>query len=181
MTRFIIHIGQSKTGTTSLQSFLSENRKNLVKQGICYPDVRRGGMALHLLNHNSLADSLTGNGRYPGLSAEEYFEQFFHQAEQAGCDTILLSGESFFGGAPQPWDVPVGESFHSIYANKLKLLKSLLRGRECKVIAYLRRQDAWLESIISHVIRFEGVHSHAIYQSDEQMAETLSDRMDYAS
>ena len=38
-----------------------------------------------------------------------------------------------------------------------------------------------LESIISHVIRFEGVHSHAIYQSDKQMAETLSDRMDYAS
>ena len=34
--RVILHIGQTKTGTTAIQAFLKRNRKELEKQGICF-------------------------------------------------------------------------------------------------------------------------------------------------
>lgn len=37
MKTFTLHIGTEKTGTTTLQSFLSKNRDALSKQGIIYP------------------------------------------------------------------------------------------------------------------------------------------------
>ena len=78
--RFILHIGQSKTGTTSLQGVLAANRAKLTRQGILYPYVLVHGMGLNLPNHNSFADSLAGFIRYPGLQAEEYMVQFREQA-----------------------------------------------------------------------------------------------------
>ena len=36
-----LHIGTCKTGTTSIQKFLSDNKKELSKQGILYPDSMR--------------------------------------------------------------------------------------------------------------------------------------------
>src|SRR3989344_5912389 len=100
--QFILHIGQSKTGTTALQRFLSANRAGLVRRGILYPDVQLGGIRLNVLNHNPFADSLAGEVRHPHLSPEEYIKQFREQAVESNCHTILLSAESFFGGAPQP-------------------------------------------------------------------------------
>ena len=38
MKRLIVHIGWEKTGTTSLQAFMSKNAKNLEKSGIFYPN-----------------------------------------------------------------------------------------------------------------------------------------------
>ncbi len=37
----LIHMGRHKTGTTALQTFLSENRENLEKYGWCYPDLKK--------------------------------------------------------------------------------------------------------------------------------------------
>jgi len=100
--RVILHIGQSKTVTTALQSFLASNRASLVTAGILYPDVYRSGIPLNVLDHNSFAEALCGFRRFPALSAEEYFSQFLKQAKDKKCDTLLLSGESF-RGAPQIW------------------------------------------------------------------------------
>ncbi len=123
--RVILHIGQSKTGTTSLQSFLASNRASLAKAGVLYPDVYRGGIPLNVLEHNSFAESLCGFRRFPGFSAEEYFPQFLEQAQKQGCDTLLLSGESFWG-APQIWRLAEGVGFFETHATKLKNLKQLL-------------------------------------------------------
>ena len=43
MRKLYLHIGSGKTGTTSIQKFLSENRKLLSQQNFCYP----GGLANH--------------------------------------------------------------------------------------------------------------------------------------
>ena len=37
--KLILHIGQSKTGTSSLQALLSEERETLWDNGVLYPDV----------------------------------------------------------------------------------------------------------------------------------------------
>lgn len=45
-----LHIGLGKTGTTALQDFFGENRKQLKKHGICYPDLGTVANAHHLLS-----------------------------------------------------------------------------------------------------------------------------------
>ena len=46
----ILHIGLPKTGTTSLQAALSENRESLLRHGVVYPET-----------------GLNGNGKHKGL------------------------------------------------------------------------------------------------------------------
>lgn len=41
--RLVLHFGMPKTGTTSLQRFLAENRKQLENYGWTYPDFRYPG------------------------------------------------------------------------------------------------------------------------------------------
>jgi hypothetical protein len=177
--RFILHIGQSKTGTTSLQGVLAANRIRLAKQGILYPDIQLNGIELNIPNHNSFADSLADSIRYPGLQAEEYMSRFRGQAIAARCDTILLSAESFFGGAPQPWGLPEGADYHALYTQKLTRLKNCLAGDECRIVAYLRQQGEWLESAVGQIIRYEGLLGKSVYQDDNQLAELLHSRLDY--
>lgn len=43
MRKLFLHIGSGKTGTTSIQKFLSVNRKLLSRQNFCYP----GSLANH--------------------------------------------------------------------------------------------------------------------------------------
>ena len=178
--RFILHIGQSKSGTTSLQAFLAENRPALAAAGICYPDVERNGIPLKVQDHNPVAEELSGIHRHPHLSAEEYFTQFREQAAKAGCQTILLSGESFFG-APHIWTLSKAEDFYASHKKKLERLKALLAGDECQIIVYLRPQDDWLESAIGQVIRYEGLLGRRIYENDNQLADLLAPHLDYAA
>ncbi|MGH1398028.1 MAG: hypothetical protein ACRBCT_02330 [Alphaproteobacteria bacterium] len=79
--KLILHIGQSKTGTTSLQYFLHANKEKLSEMGILYPDVYRANKPVGKYEHNSFADSLSGLILYPNLSADEYCEQFHTQME----------------------------------------------------------------------------------------------------
>ncbi len=178
--KYTLHIGQSKTGTTALQDFLSRNRKKLREFGICYPDYYSGGVALNLENHNAFSESLTGHKRFPRFTAEKYFKQFNDQAEKFGCHTILLSAESFFGGHPRAWEIPPDRDYADMYGAKLQKLKSLIKEQPCVVVVYLRRQDERLESIIAHSIRYGGLTPHHTYESDEQIVQMDLPRMDYA-
>lgn len=177
----ILHIGQGKTGTSSLQKFLADNRETLIRHSILYPDITAHGHPIGAREHNMVADSISGFARYPGLSPREYFEQFFAAAKEHQCESILLSGENFFGGLPQPWDIPKGKTHDEVYIERLKTLKSLIpEGTQIKIIAYLRPQHEWLESSIAHLIRYEGLNKRRIYESDYQIAKLLMPRMDYA-
>lgn len=176
----ILHIGQSKTGTSSLQSFLARNRQALMRQGILYPDIMKHGMPIGAVTHNTVAESLSGIIRYPGLSAAEYFAQFREQCRRHQCHTLLLSGESFFG-IPHVWTLEPGADYLAQYRAKLESLKKHLGTARCTVVVYLRRQDDWLESGIGQIIRYEGLLGRRVYSSDEQALELLSVHMDYAA
>jgi hypothetical protein len=177
--RVILHIGQSKTGTTSLQSFLASCRESLAKSGILYPDVYRGGIPLKVQNHNSFAEALCGFRRFPGFSAEEYWAQFQEQIEKTGCHTLLLSGESFLG-APQIWRIPEGEDVLENHLKKIKKLKEFIGREDCHLVLYLRRQDEWIDSNIPQLIRYEGLLKHPVYQDDVQTVDVLAPYLDYA-
>ncbi|WP_208351652.1 hypothetical protein [Pseudaestuariivita rosea] len=128
--RMIFHIGHHKTGTTSLQSFLSQNSLGLVKAGILYPWVEPQGAALfaakalrgydlaedHPLNlreaHNALAFRLLSEA-VPGLrvptdhphlpASFQMFSAINNQIKALRPDYVVLCSEvmSHFGMADE--------------------------------------------------------------------------------
>ncbi len=176
--KLILHIGQSKTGTSSLQALLSEERETLWDNGVLYPDVFFKGVALELVEHNAFAESLSGIMRYPHLHPEAYAENFLKQMNEYSCDTLLLSAESFFG-TPQIWAAGTPEEFFTLHRKKIEKLKALLPAKHVHIVLYLRRQDLWLESAIGHIIRYEGLLGQKVYENDEQAAQLLAPHLDY--
>jgi len=176
--KLILHIGQSKTGTSSLQALLCEERKTLRDHGVLYPDVILGGTALGLMEHNAFAESLSGIMRYPHLQPDAYAENFQRQMKETSCHTLLLSAESFFG-TPQIWTAGPPEEFFSLHRKKIERLKSLLPTKLCSLVLYLRRQDLWLESAIGHIIRYEGLLGQKVFENDEQITQLLAPHLDY--
>ncbi len=128
-----LHIGAQKTGTTSIQMFLSQNQAALRQHGFVYPDPGKVRIGLDDHNHGHLPLSLVGYWRDPGyqLSRKEawgdlrslYFESEGH---------LLISTELLF----TPQIVP-----------HLRFIKRMLRGIDVKVIVYLRRQDIFVQSV----------------------------------
>lgn len=117
----ILHIGSPKTGTTALQSFMSKNEDKLRAQGINYMKAGRAGPA-----HNAVSMSaIRGDAE---ATRKAIVEEYQSQPEM----THLISSETLFRFA---------------MARKLdQVFDPILKG-ETKVIAYLRRQDSYVESL----------------------------------
>ena len=178
MKKLILHIGQSKTGTTSIQAFLQKNRKALADKGIIYPDYFIKGLPLNTPEHNAFAEQLAGLERYPRLSIDEYFHQFEQQMEQKGCHTLLLSGERFFG-VPQIWRTKNRDNFFEEHKRKLLVLKKLTEKYETHVIGYFRPPEEWLETVVAHTIRYEGLSKNSTYIDDKQFFSDIQPHMKY--
>ena len=106
-----IHIGQHKTGTTSIQNYLKENREILIQRGLYIPDSilgiahpshyilniyslnanRSSTMKDHLLNTES-GDFL--NQLEDNLKKE--IERHYHEATKLGCKDILWTNEGLY-------------------------------------------------------------------------------------
>ena len=176
--KLILHIGQSKTGTTALQSFLFSNKAQLLEKNILYPDYRISNMALNTPEHNSFAEQLYGMSRHPHLALEEYFEQFRQEMQDTACDTMILSAESFFG-APQIWRLKETQDFWSAHEEKLNALKQFTGDFETEIIGYFNPPEAWFETSASHAIRYAGLFGKNVYENDEQFFDLLKPHMDY--
>jgi hypothetical protein len=110
--------------------------------------------------------------RYPPLTAEQYFTQFFKLAKKHNAHTMILSGEHFFGGRPRIWDVKDTETHFKIYRSKINTLSTFLTGHQVTLLAYLRPQVDWLASSISQTVRILGlIPQKSFYQNDEQFFE----------
>lgn len=177
--KIILHIGQSKTGTSALQSALSRHRSTLAGHGILYPDCFLKNVPIHMVNHNSFANALNEFSFYPHLSADQYWEQFMNQYQSGDYNCLLLSGESFYGGRPHPWEDTSSGAYYAQQENKLLKLKSYVQDLEIIVIAYLRPQEKWLESAIPHIIRYAGTMGQKVYESDKQVMNILDPFLDY--
>ncbi|MFD2672020.1 hypothetical protein [Marinicrinis sediminis] len=118
-----LHIGTPKTGSSSLQKYLFENRTTLIKQGFIYPeDVienRHQNLLQAVLNHDWLS-----------------FMRFFENIAVllVHSDTILVSSEGFYNYTSQFSEV--GKLFWQAMAKVVNL----------KIIVYLRKHDEFLES-----------------------------------
>ena len=136
-----LHIGHSKTGTSSLQRFFRNSTEALSKHNVLYPltgFIGPNGDAQHHL-------AFAINGKHPGWVSEnniknkhQLFRQLGGEIEASKCGKIVLSSEAF-----------------SSYTNKEDIteLKNLLTGYKVKIILYLRYPDKWMESWYAQTVK----------------------------
>jgi len=128
MANFILHIGRHKTGTSSLQKFLSDNRTLLKERGYHYPfPPHRSRIA-----HHDVASIFGAKRRSTQveLDSEELAtiqEVLRDAANSRGSEQVLLSSEGFQNAVP----TLVGKYFEP--------------GRT-KIIVYIREQVEYLIS-----------------------------------
>jgi hypothetical protein len=179
--KFILHIGQSKTGTSAIQAFLSGNYRELIRQGFLYPRTLVNGTEMDLKSHNSFVDSISGKPAFPFLSTTEYLDSFFSQAAKHSVDTMILSAEHFFGGHPRTWEITNHDNFLNIYREKVRKIAQVFLKHETMIVGYFRPQIDWVASAISHTIRISRLISEtSIYESDRQYYLQLRPSLKYA-
>lgn len=140
MSTLYLHIGPPKTGTTSIQNFLWDNRGVLETHGICFPDLgyrypdidfRRNG---HFLVRNKPSEGQEVSHFEEGLGKiEELARQY---------DSIILSDEGLWKD---------GYRKKRFWTRLAKGLKE--KQLDLRIIVYLRRQDLWVQSFWAQKIK----------------------------
>lgn len=88
---YVIHIGLPKTGSTSLQAALSENRQSLLHHGVIYPET--GLTSKSKRKHKGLHDVLSGISPEQVGMPKDWVESL--NAENASAKCCVLSCEAF--------------------------------------------------------------------------------------
>lgn len=138
--RIILHIGQQKTGTTTLQRALVADRSRLLDAGILYPDVghqRAPRSDASRPSHNGLFFAL--EGRHQPRSPAQMRTRLEHQISANAADVVLISAERAFLAAD----------------HRNRILDGLDRMApwDKRVVVYLRRPDSYLTSYHKQLIR----------------------------
>lgn len=153
--RTIIHIGQHKTGTTSIQHFLKDNRNELIESGLYIPDSLAGNESPshYLLNLYSLAKDrsspmkdklLQSNENYNPLDIEKELKKdikkHYKNAHKKKCKEIIWSNEGLY------------------LLNSIKEYKKLsklfeLYSDEIVCICTFREKTAFLKSYTNHLLK----------------------------
>ncbi|GAA5134403.1 hypothetical protein [Alloalcanivorax gelatiniphagus] len=145
-----LHIGQPKSGTTSLQDFLSLEREQLREQGFLYPRLSQveNENAHHALSYDVREETVPGLRMTPHDPSRNarVWEQLARAVRHTACPTVILSSEDFYflddNGARR-------RSAVALLANRLKPLFSSVT-----VVAYLRRQDEHVESWCNELVKY---------------------------
>ncbi|HZZ00181.1 MAG TPA: hypothetical protein VFE36_11450, partial [Candidatus Baltobacteraceae bacterium] len=136
MKRAILHVGTHKTGTTSIQSFLSSHAEELKRSGIYFPS---GGK-------HSLGDGTqtSGHQRVPwGLieGDDSALVDVLDECARADAPCIVISSEEL-------------ELLHDRPQQVRRLRERLTdAGYDVTVVAYLREQPGYLESMYSEMMK----------------------------
>ena len=130
-----IHIGQHRTGTTSLQNFLASNRKVLYDKGIIYPKFLKPASSHFFAWYYGF-----GNRRLNDIEKSQVKDIL----RSIRCDAIknskdiLISSEILFSG---------------ITRSKLVKIRKQFSDFDLKIICYLRRQDRYILSFYTQFLK----------------------------
>lgn len=134
--RLLIHIGPHKTGTTSIQKFLHENRSALLAQGILYPCAGRCSRGQIQHYHHPLVKALV---RQDAKAAQEQIFNIHAEIAEHSPSVVVLSSEVFARPSVNP------AAFAAI--------RDAFAEMDRQWIVYLRRQDDLLVSLYAEYVK----------------------------
>jgi hypothetical protein len=152
--KLILHIGTEKTGTTSIQDFLSENKAELESQGVFIPQSPCGSVSAP--NHRRLATACFNNGNtddsfvdFNIKNLEEWriatFKEIKSELVSSSISTHILSSEHFSSRLTSKSEI----------SRLYDFLKEIYS--EIKIVVYFRRQDEYAVSLYSTYLKSGGV------------------------
>tara|TARA_B100000900_G_scaffold126037_1_gene106385 strand:+ start:181 stop:1239 length:1059 start_codon:yes stop_codon:yes gene_type:complete len=129
-----LHIGLHKTGTSSIQESLIQNKANLAKEGILY------------INNLKIFDNILNIDFFNIKFADKCITELenISKSKKNTIKKIIISNESFSGNP-----------FNGYKKLKIivKYLNEISKSFETKIILYLRRQDELIESLYIQSIK----------------------------
>lgn len=128
--KLYLHIGQHKTGTTSVQMGLGNSRKPLRAQGYCYPKT-----GIVYSGHHNIAWQLADDEQFDADKGT--IEELTAEIAESKCHSVILSSEGF--------DI--------LNETQIKELHRQFSDFEVYVIVNLRRQDSLLQSKWASYVR----------------------------
>ncbi|MCP3931684.1 MAG: hypothetical protein GY705_21590 [Bacteroidetes bacterium] len=164
LKKIVLHIGQTKTASTSLQMFLTGNKEFIFKNGVTYFRFPNSAKEIsHRYIFNLLMYKTAENDEekayynrllqrsFPNIpsSVENHSEQFLIDSiKNCSTETGLLSEELLWhlGGFDNTRRCCCLSHLKEIILKAVPLVK-------IKVIAYLRPQDSWLESWHNQLVK----------------------------
>lgn len=159
MVTTFIHIGLQKTGTTFLDRSMSRLRPELAKLGIIYPDTAAGLGVAGPAGHHFVSQAV--HNRRTGFTPDADFSLL--KTHVAALKAEIAKGKT---------GVISSETFSTLSREKqVARVRSLFPEDDVKIIVYLRRQDAWVDSLYGQMIkvgRKEGIDAFI-----ESVAKTL--------
>ncbi|WP_158818620.1 hypothetical protein [Methylocapsa sp. S129] len=167
MTTTIIHAGPHKTGTTTIQDFLSANRDWLTAEGVCYPVDPIG-----LTGHHGLACWLSAPRDLTGPN-----DLFFPEREifTAGNGARALAAEELrrIASTDLPIRLVSSEIFSTFDGKDLLNLESFL-GPVDRVVLYIRNGLEYLHSCWATKVRWGHQGAFDVFLRDALSSQTLS-------
>ena len=170
-SKLFIHIGDHKTGSTSLQLCMTRNQELLAKNEIAYiglPKAKFQYQHAHLcesivneyIEKNYKTLKLTGDTEFtepPSDMINRMLSTFYSN----NFKTLILSSETFLNPGFRP--VPVDENLNDNFLGGIKqsqkrnyviqYLKTAFAEFDTKIICYVRRQDEYIESLYNQRCR----------------------------
>lgn len=149
-----IHVGVNKTGTTSIQKSLDENKDYLKDNNILYPSAGK------IWNgHFKLAWELgAGGNEKQKIASKNSWQELYDEVDlHPHCTKIIVSSENFL----------LINSPH-----QLSMVKELFKDFDIKIVIYVRRQDLWVESLYLQAIKM-GVCNVSFEEYSKKPGQTL--------
>ncbi len=147
--KLLLHIGMRRTGTGSIAKLLWDNRAKLQSFGWTYPSIGLLETGHHLMPGLFLGPKCwvwkAQNAYLPGSDVNRFFKFLFSEIEESGCNNVIL----------------LSPLFSYLSSDAIDQLHSYFSDYELSVLIYLRRQDAWAESlyrdaVCNPLIKFTG-------------------------
>lgn len=143
--KLVLHLGMPKTGSTSIQTFMAQNRDQLLAFGVLYPKVN-----ISTNNHNFMSVFLNEHEniprRYKAIykdnadlvlrDADQNWQLIKNQIDKVKPKSVIISGEAIFRG------------FENL--DKIELFKNRLHQitHDIDILVYVRQPS---KQYISHV------------------------------
>lgn len=154
--RLIIHPGTHKTGTTSIQKALYDNRPFLRENGLFVPSFSPfTGDRAHLNLSHSIADDTEASR----MKVKRFVENIHSNAKDA--ETVIISSEAFYRHVlgTRELQVMISPDYNEMRKRYVEKLSRIFEGFEVEVHLYFRDYGyflAWLQRTLERANVWSG-------------------------